>query len=76
VRDGISFARRNLPAVAIVSEAFWAQGDFVARSVGMPDIPRVQIPHPVAGTGAVNMAAVAESIADTIITLLHLPLIP
>jgi hypothetical protein len=70
VRDAISFARKGIPAVAIVSTAFWAQGDFVARSIGMPDIPRVRIPHPVAGTGAQAMAAVAESIAEEIISVL------
>jgi hypothetical protein len=72
VRDGISFARKGIPAVAIVSDAFWAQGDFVARSVGMPDVPRVRIPHPVAGTGMAAMAAVAESIADEILDRLGL----
>jgi hypothetical protein len=74
VRDGISFARKGIPAVAIVSDAFWAQGDFVARSVGMPDIPRVRIPHPVAGTGLVAMARVAEQIADEIIRVLGIKL--
>jgi hypothetical protein len=68
VRDAISFARLNIPAVAIVSDAFWSQGDFVARSVGMPDVPRVRIPHPVAGTGRDAMADVAERIADEILS--------
>ncbi len=72
MRDGISFARKGIPAVAIVSDAFWAQGDFVARSVGMPDVPRVRIPHPVAGTGLANMTAVAGSIAAEIIERLGL----
>jgi hypothetical protein len=72
VRDGISFARRGIPAVAIVSDAFWAQGEFVARSVGMPDIPRVRIPHPVAGTGQEAMTNVADAIADEIIERLGL----
>jgi hypothetical protein len=72
VRDGISFARKGIPAVAIVSDAFWSQGDFVARSVGMPDVPRVRIPHPVAGTGLAAMTAVAESIADELLGRLGL----
>ena len=72
MRDGISFARKGVPAVAIVSDAFWSQGDFVARSVGMPDVPRVRIPHPVAGTGLAAMTAVAESIADELLGRLGL----
>jgi hypothetical protein len=74
VRDAISFARLNIPAVAIVSEAFWAQGDFVARSIGMPDVPRVQIPHPVSGSGRENMQRVANDIANNLIGALGISL--
>jgi hypothetical protein len=74
VRDGISFARKGIPAVAIVSEAFWDQGDFVARALGMPDVPRVRIPHPVAGTGSEAMTAVAEHIAAELLAALKLPI--
>ena len=38
----------------------------MAASLGMPDVPRVRLPHPVAGTGEVNMQAVAEQIAPAI----------
>lgn len=67
MRDGVKLARRGVPAVALVTEEFWAQGDFVARSVGIPDIPRVRLPHPVAGTGGVRMAEVADDIAPAIV---------
>ncbi len=74
MRDAISFARLGIPAVAIVSEAFWAQGDFVSRSIGMPDIPRVQIPHPVAGSGRENMQRVANNIVGELISTLGISL--
>lgn len=64
-------ARRGIPAVALVTEDFWPQGDFVATSFGMPDVPRVQIPHPVAGTGAEAMRRVAADIAGDIIAVLE-----
>jgi len=67
VRDGINLARLGLPAVALVTEDFWPQGDFVAKSLGMPDIPRVQLPHPLAGTGAQNLRTVAEKIVPKLI---------
>jgi len=67
VRDGINLARLGIPAVALVTEEFWPQGDFVAKSLGMPDIPRVQLPHPLAGTGAENLRVVAEQIVPTLI---------
>ena len=66
MRDGINLAKLGIPAVALVTEEFWSQGNFVAESLGMSDVPRVQLPHPVAGTGAENMTAVADSVAEQI----------
>ena len=57
--------------MALVTEEFWPQGDFVAGSLGMPDLPRVKLPHPVAGTGADRMRAIAAEIAPTIIAALE-----
>jgi len=71
VRDGIAAAKDGIPAVALVTEKFWPQGDFVARSVGMPDVPRVRLPHPVAGTGDASLQAIAEACADAIIDALE-----
>lgn len=67
MRDGINIARLGIPAVALVTEDFWPQGDFVARSLGMPAVPRVQLPHPVAGTGSANLRVVADRIVDDVI---------
>jgi hypothetical protein len=67
VRDGVNVARLGLPVVALVTEEFWPQGEFVSRSVGMPDIPRVRLPHPVAGTGQQNLASIADSVIDELI---------
>ena len=71
MRDGINLANLGIPAVALVTEEFWAQGDFVAQSLGMPGVPRIKLPHPVAGTGVVNMREVAESIAPLVIAALE-----
>ncbi len=70
MRDGIAVARRGRPAVALVTEQFWPQGDFVAAAAGMPAIPRVKLPHPVAGTGTAAMAEVASRIRDEILARL------
>ena len=67
MRDGIAIARTGIPAVALVTEKFWPQGDFVANSLGMPDIPRLRLPHPVAGTGEANMVRVAEALAPAVV---------
>ena len=70
MRDSISIARLGIPAVALVTEEFWPQGDFFATSSGMPEVPRVKLPHPVAGTGEANMAEVASDITPSIVELL------
>jgi hypothetical protein len=67
VRDAVNLARRDTPAVALVTTEFWAQGDFIARSAGMPDVPRVQLPHPVASTGREHMRQVARDIRDRVV---------
>jgi hypothetical protein len=71
VRDGVNIARRGVPAVALVTTEFWAQGDFVARAVGMPDVPRVQLPHPVASTGQDHMRKVADEICAQLVSALE-----
>ena len=70
MRDAIAAARNNTPAVALVTTKFFPQGDFVARSAGMPDVPRVILPHPVAGTGEKAMKMVADDIADEVLRAL------
>lgn len=71
MRDGINLAKLGIPAVALVTEAFWPQGDFVAESLGMPDVPRVKLPHPVAGSGTENMRKVAQDMAAQVIAALE-----
>ena len=67
MRDGINFAKLGIPAVALITEEFWPQGEFVSESLGMPDIPKVRLPHPIAGTGADNIRAVARRVASEVI---------
>ena len=69
--DGIEAARRGLPAVAFVTADFWKQGTFIANARGMPDLPRVKLPHPVAGTGRQAMQELADRIRDEVIDRLR-----
>ena len=70
MRDGIAIASMGIPAVALVTEKFWPQANFVARALGMSDVPRVQLPHPVAGSGPDNLARIATDIAPRVIDAL------
>ena len=67
MRDGINIAKLGIPAVALVTEEFWPQGDFMAQSLGMPGVPRVKLPHPIAGSGEARMVEVAEQYVDQIV---------
>jgi hypothetical protein len=71
VRDGIELAHRGLAVVALVTEPFWPQGDLIALSNGMPDVPRVRLPHPVAGTSNESMSALADEIAPRLVAVLR-----
>ena len=57
--------------VALVTEPFWRQGDLIALSNGMPDVPRLCLPHPVAGSGTEAMARLADALAPQIIAALR-----
>ena len=67
MRDGYKIAMKGMPVVALVTEDFWSQGNFVAKSLGMPDVPRVKLPHPVAGLGEKKIGAIAQNVVDTIL---------
>jgi len=71
VCDAVAAARLGIPSVALVTDDFWAQGDFVARSTGMPEVPRIRLPHPVAGTGAESHRRIAEALVPRILAALE-----
>lgn len=71
MRDGIELARRERAVVALVTEPFWPQGDLIALSNGMPDVPRLRLPHPVAGSGSEAMARLAQALAPRIVAVLR-----
>jgi hypothetical protein len=50
-----------------VTEDFWPQGNFTADSLGMPQVPRVKLPHPLAGTGQEHLRAVAKNMVPLIV---------
>ncbi|NCF44753.1 MAG: hypothetical protein GWP70_08025 [Proteobacteria bacterium] len=66
MRDGVKLARQGMPVVSLVTEEFWEQGNFVARSLGMPDLPRVKLPHPIAGMGEAYREEVAAAVVASI----------
>ena len=53
-----------------MTSEFWSQGDFVAQAGGMPDLPRLRLPHPVAGSGDAALRALAEQVRDELLSRL------
>ena len=72
VGDSITIAKRNTPVVALIADRFWEQSALVSRSFGLADLPRVQIPYPIAGSGIDNMRRVADDIIYDIVRALGL----
>jgi len=68
-RDAVALAGAGIPVCVLISEKFHEMSGFIARSVGMPDLPRVKLPHPVAGTGAARIAEIAAGAAPVIISM-------
>ena len=67
MRDGYNIAQRGFPVVSLITEDFWDQGQFVAKSLGMPNVPRVKLPLPVAGVGEAKIEIIAASIIEEIL---------
>ena len=43
--DAVNLERLGIPTVTVVTEPFTVAADTVARSLGLPNVPRVVIPH-------------------------------
>jgi hypothetical protein len=72
VSDAIIIARSGIPAVALITERFAEQGRMIAAARGMPDLPQVRLPYPVAGTGRQAIARVAGESVPAILEALGL----
>jgi hypothetical protein len=66
-RNAVALARAGVPVCALVTVRFAEACSFIARSVGMPDIPRVHLPHRVAGTGSARIATIAHAAAPAVV---------
>jgi hypothetical protein len=70
IRDAANLARNGIPVVAIVTEKFADEAYFVARATGIPDLPIVALPHPVAGRDKAYQQGLAADIAATLVEAL------
>lgn len=66
-RDALAFTSRGIPTVTLVCDIFWDYSHWLGDAMGLNGIPKVQIPFPLAGTGADNQMAWAAKLAPQIV---------
>ena len=57
--------------MALLTAAFEPQGAFVATAAGMPGVPQLVLPHPVAGRGDEYLQALAAEVAPRVVAILR-----
>jgi hypothetical protein len=70
IRDAVAFARTGTPVVALATERFADEARFVARAAGMPQVPLIILPHPVAGRDRQFHEELARKVAPQIVAAL------
>jgi hypothetical protein len=70
VHDTTWFEIQGKPAVFIASSAFVDAADAQARALGLSDVRRVFVPHPIQDANDDEMRAKADAIVDEIIAAL------
>ena len=70
MHDSSWFESEGKPAVFVASEEFRAAAQVQADALGMPDVARVFVPHPIQDRTDAEMAALADGAFDAIVTAL------
>jgi hypothetical protein len=72
VSDAIILARTGTPVVALITGRFVEQGRLIAAARGMPALPQVALPYPIAGSGPSAIAQTAAEATPAILAALGL----
>jgi hypothetical protein len=76
VRDAVAFALLGTPVVALVTQRFADEARFVARAAGVPEVPIVILPHPVAGRDREFHQQLSRAIAPVVVEALTTGTVP
>ena len=68
VQDGILLARAGVPVAILVTQRFREEATFLARALGIPGVPFIFLPHPVAGREAAFHKARAQAVAPAVVS--------
>ena len=70
MHDTTWFEIQGRPAVFIVSSEFVDAADSQAKALGLPDVRRVIVPHPIQDATDDEMRAKADAVVDRVIDAL------
>ena len=70
MHDSVWFEIRGKPAVMIASTEFEEAADTQAQALGLPDLSRIFVPHPIQDATDDEMQAKADAILDEMIASL------
>ncbi len=73
MHDSIYFERRGIPAVFVASDEFAQAADVQARALGMREVARVFVAHPIQDANDEEMRARADAAVDAILAALEQP---
>ena len=70
LHDSVEMEQQGRPAVTVVTEAFEAAAVARAAALGLPDHPRVTVPHPLASRRGDEVAQMATTAAAAVVAAL------
>ena len=70
MHDTVYFEINHIPSVFIASSEFVGAADAQSKSLGMPDVNRVFVPHPIQDATDDEMRERADEVVDRVIAAL------
>ena len=70
MHDSVWFEIQGIPAVFIASSAFVSAAQAQADALGLPDVRRVFVPHPIQDATDEEMSAKADAIVEQVLDAL------
>ena len=70
MHDSVWFENNRTPAVMIASDVFIDAAEKQAVALGLPEVRRVFVPHPIQDATDAEMRAKADAIVDLVIAAL------
>lgn len=70
MHDTVSFEIRGIPSVFLASSVFVDAAEKQAHALGLPEVRRIFVPHPIQDATDAEMQAKADAVVDDVIAAL------